>query len=1082
MHSSTGRQWLSDDWSSQGHEAHRADGEGKSTAGGQGSDGSCSDSATTANELEEIDPAVLLTVLMKKEFPSIPEAISSRIAPIMKEIQGSELPWNRRRRRPIAKAKRVILHLFSGKLEKDGTVVVCIVPSLDPKMDLLGGSLMSFLLQLASSGRVVAIAGGPPRRTVSACRYQKDSGPPPLRSESEPYGLESLTFQQAQQVHDDTVLLCRMKLLYMAAQHCKPAQVPKVLFGMEQPQDPQEYRSTEDIAAHGYMSVFRAEAWQHFQQQYHLQRCNFEQGAFGHLKVKPTTFAHCIDGMQDLDGAKAPQGHGSDDNWKHLPMEERMKLSSTWAEWAPGFKAALCEAIQRYLDKLNHGDGNSFSSRDQPRLCVLTEAALQKWKLHIESDHQPMRRDCRQCMEAAGRSRPHKRLQHPSAYCLSLDLSGRLHKGKDQFGQSHKYFMVGCFTFPTTKDDLPLAGPGFDGDPQDVPLPTLEESMTEDGLAEDYEDFKLPPLEEDQEEAVNQEEGDQQACETAKTSYDNWMRLIDHCKDVKVKTLTFVELLPSRQKGHVLEAISKIYAKIRSLGLEVSRIHADRAREFTSRAVQQWCYERGVVATYTTGSDWKANGRAENEVGVVKRHARVLMKVHGCDEVQWPLLIRHAGERRLRWQLNQVGFPVPALLLFGTKVLVKQKSWNGRCAAWRWDRVEGRIVGPDPWSSLTSGGYCVQLTDNGRYAPSSDVIAQHPGTHEDVARMVVERQEDVPPDDEPLPVPRRGLRGKQTVQPQVAAMELILNSGEEVDDQKDQEFSEQSVHRNMIDFSSCMDQSQRSLVKNANWSMTWIHCKWTWFHRCPCWRTRSTTWRSKWEPWMLKEGETMKKRTSLSQKPSRLISLQGVGVLDTSNEKRVRIVGPWKTSCETNDPGASEGSSSRSRWPCQGVVYEELPSKVVFTRKSGGKYKVRACVCGNFEGPVSASTYAGGCDASQIRVLVRHGALKAWKTFSTDIKCAFLNAPRPDKSKLVCMTASSSGRSMGHRLSSLRANHKPTRLVGSPRPRGAGYQMEPHWKRGQRIGEGWRRRKDMSVWPQLPEVAWFWIWCDWVRR
>ena len=962
------------------------------------------------SELEEIDPAVLLTVLMKKEFPSIPEAISSRVVPTLKDVQGSELPWNRRRRRQIAKAKRVILHLFSGpdvktwsKLEKDGTVVVCIDKSLDPKMDLLGGSLMSFLLQLASSGRVVAIVGGPPCRTVSACRYQKDSGPPPLRSECEPYGLESLTFQQAQQVHDDTVLLCRMKLLYMVAQHCKPAQVPKVLFGMEQPQDPQEYRSTEDVAVHGYMSVFRTEAWQHFQQQYHLQRCNFEQGAFGHLKVKPTTFAHCIDGVQDLDGAKAPRGHGSDDNWKHLPMEERMKLSSTWAEWAPGFKAALCEAIQRYLDKLNHGEGNSISPRDQPRLCPLTEVALQKWKLHIENDHQPMRRDCRQCMEAAGRSRPHKRLQHPSAYCLSLDLSGRLHKGKDQFGQSHKYFMVGCFTFPTTKDDLPLVGPGFDGDPQDVPLPTLEESMTEDGLAEDYEDFELPPLEEDQEEAVNQDEGDQQACETAKTSYDNWMRLIDHCKDVKVKTLTFVELLPSRQKGHVLEAISKIYAKVRSLGLEVLRIHADRAREFTSKAVQQWCYERGVVATYTTGSDWKANGRAENEVGVVKRHARVLMKVHGCDEAQWPLLIRHAGERRLRWQLNQVGFPVPALLPFGTKVLVKRKSWNGRYAAWRWDRVEGRIVGPDPWSSLTSGGYCVQLTDNGRYVPSSDVIVQHPGMHEDVVRMVVERQEDVPPDDAPLHVPRRRLRGKQTVPPQVAAMELIVNSGEDVEEQKDQEFNEQSnekehdrllkLHGSVTTVLSeeCklindMDPLQMNLIPSLSMLAHQKYDLEVQMRALDVERRRNAEeenflvtktiqadqvykeWES-WTPAMRSEYESL------------------------VHEKRaVRQMTREQAKALARD---------------QDVVYEELPSKVVFTRKSGGKYKVRACVCGNFEGPVSASTYAGGCDASQIRVLVRHGALKAWKTFSTDIKCAFLNAPRQDKSKLVCMTVPS---------------------------------------------------------------------------
>ena len=34
------------------------------------------------------------------------------------------------------------------------------------------------------------------------------------------------------------------------------------------------------------------------------------------------------------------------------------------------------------------------------------------------------------------------------------------------------------------------------------------------------------------------------------------------------------------------------------------------------------------------------------------------------------------------------------------------------------------------------------------------------------------------------------------------------------------------------------------------------------------------------------------------------------------------------------------------------IKYEELPSKVVFTRKMGGKRKVRACICGNFEDEV----------------------------------------------------------------------------------------------------------------------------------
>ena len=70
----------------------------------------------------------------------------------------------------------------------------------------------------------------------------------------------------------------------------------------------------------------------------------------------------------------------------------------------------------------------------------------------------------------------------------------------------------------------------------------------------------------------------------------------------------------------------------------------------------------------------------------------------------------------------------------------------------------------------------------------------------------------------------------------------------------------------------------------------------------------------------------------------------------------------------------------------------------------GGKHKVRACICGNFEEESSTATYAGGCDASQIRCLVRHAALQEWEIYGTDIKCAFLNAERTDHSKVIAMT------------------------------------------------------------------------------
>jgi hypothetical protein len=312
-------------------------------------------------------------------------------------------------------------------------------------------------------------------------------------------------------------------------------------------------------------------------------------------------------------------------------------------------------------------------------------------------------------------------VRHPSAYCLAVDLSGKLKRGKDQFGATGTYFLVGCYTFPTTASDEPLCGPGRKPPPDDAPLPALDEMVEEDGVEGDMEDVELPRFEADVEEPPEDE--DERAVGRAKLAYDSWMKLVETSQQVKVKTLTFTEVIASRATGHVMAGLAKIYSKVRSLGLPVLRLHADRARELTSKAVQSWCHSRDIIATYTSGSDWKSNGRAEVEIGLVKRHAKVLMRAHDIEEDLWPILVRHASERRLRWQLQQVGYPVPDLLPFNTKVFVKRKSWNQRYASWRWERSPGRVMGPDPWSSLTSGGYCVRLED-GKFLASTDVVVE----------------------------------------------------------------------------------------------------------------------------------------------------------------------------------------------------------------------------------------------------------------------------------------------------------------------------------------------------------------------
>eukprot|EP00435_Cladocopium_sp_Y103_P047483 s1575_g14.t1 len=212
-------------------------------------------------ELPSLDAATLLTIVLKKEFPDLPDSVCQKIVPHVTEIKGDQLPWNRRMRRRMLRCRRIVLHLFSGKDQKtwraldDGhTMVVCVDKLLHPKLDVLDDNMFLFLMKLASTGSLQAIIGGPPCRTISSCRYADDDGPKPVRSEQEPYGLASLTSQQREWVEDDIAMFF-MKLLYMIAESYKPQWCDKVLFGLEQPQDPKEYRPQAEVEQRQYMSV-----------------------------------------------------------------------------------------------------------------------------------------------------------------------------------------------------------------------------------------------------------------------------------------------------------------------------------------------------------------------------------------------------------------------------------------------------------------------------------------------------------------------------------------------------------------------------------------------------------------------------------------------------------------------------------------------------------------------------------------------------------------------------------------------------------------------------------------------------------
>ena len=134
-----------------------------------------------------------------KLFPKVPKRIWGYMNVVETETLGVHLPWNRAQRRRRAQAKAIVIHLYAGEAskdwEKDWPLGVEII-TLDVRdgQNVHDPATWKYIWDLAGSGRVIGVIGGPPCRTVSRT-LEKRPGPPRLRSRSddERFGFSHLT-------------------------------------------------------------------------------------------------------------------------------------------------------------------------------------------------------------------------------------------------------------------------------------------------------------------------------------------------------------------------------------------------------------------------------------------------------------------------------------------------------------------------------------------------------------------------------------------------------------------------------------------------------------------------------------------------------------------------------------------------------------------------------------------------------------------------------------------------------------------------------------------------------------------------
>ena len=565
-------------------------------------------------------------VEMHPAFKDIPEELKEKIVVTPHEDYRS-LPANRRARK-VWRREGCVLHLFAGEAEgytfsramKETTGTSRQVLEIDVKRglrhDVTTTECYGSLLRLALEGDVRVVIGGPNCRTRSVLRTYP-GGPPPSRSweDGQEFGNWDLTEEEAEKVHHDDEMMWKMILIYLVAKLSRrakhgPGVNGHVAFLLEQPAPP-DYRPQ-------VVSFWWMPQWKSLMEMENLEMKVIRQGDYGGMAVKPTGIGTDLQ-LEPGRLCCEAKGRPSDGSGN----------SKELARWAPGLMRAIAVAVCRELAR------------------KITQKAL-NWDEHLRAGHVPFHRDCRVCQESAAKDRPHRKVKHPKAGVLSLDLAGPLHKYSDHEGPK-KYILVGAYTWIAEKGK---AKEGF--------TETVEDDAPEIEDKKDDEEHEVEAeAEKEEEEVVEGERPPEDAVEP---------------EEFEIEVFRLAIPVQDRSAEKVFEAVVQLYLQFRADGFPITQLHTDRAKEFRTKTLQKWCLSRNIYKTTTSGDSPQQNGRAERAVQAVKARIRTQLHERGWGVEKWPLACWNVNSsERLRMKKKEGTVPP-----FGYPVLVRKRYWKSK--------------------------------------------------------------------------------------------------------------------------------------------------------------------------------------------------------------------------------------------------------------------------------------------------------------------------------------------------------------------------------------------------------------------
>ncbi|OLP99915.1 Ubiquitin-activating enzyme E1 2 [Symbiodinium microadriaticum] len=654
-------------------------------------------------------------------FDAIPETNGWKVLPGLKHL-------NRKYRKRLWRSKSWVVHLFAGErkqpelyhLDNHGQVVLELDIARGRSQNILDPAVWRVLEWAARQGRISAIIGGPPQGSFMISRHIP-CGPEPLRSNEFPYGgWSGQSDKDLYEVNRHTTLYVRMIVLHALAtagrirHHTEPSQHKEVAFMIEQPRDPRGYLKFGDPLYPDVVSFWRTPLWMEYALEAGLYTYSFDMAAFGKAYTRMTTLGTNLP-LPHLHGLRMKFEVGAE------PADPAPAMV-----WPQEFREKLVLALRQWLQV--------------PRMLRMS---ADQWRDHVRRGHLPFRADCAVCVQAGATGRRHSKVEHPSAFVLSADLSGPVKiggvdpDGRGAFPKQYKYIFAAKLRIPKSFVD---DGRGVWAGYEVGELKAEDFDDVDDGLAPA--DSEPKPYEKERDKDIDVEEEPELKPEARR----------DHEEDLDLAGPELVNLifscgLKDDKATSVLEAVQDVVLYCRSLNIPILRFHSDNGMEFRARATRQWLKGEGIRVTTSEPGVHQTNGTAESTVRWLKQRARTLLLSAGLPQHLWPSALSAATSLQ---RGEVLGFEPKLAAPYGAKVLVRKRHMEGpkqEDLAPKW--VSGHYLGLS--DSLSKGHLVYVKDDHGeRFIHTLHVRAglHDPGPVEDTVEAELPRS------------PERRVRGK----------------------------------------------------------------------------------------------------------------------------------------------------------------------------------------------------------------------------------------------------------------------------------------------------------------------------------